>query len=486
MYRWPAVISKRQEISLVLVLTAVAWALCLFRIGRRSLWFDEAYSVQTVQHWDAIGQFGIEPNMWLYYATLWIWANLGWSEGMLRGLSALYAAACVPVIYGLGSALFDRRVGVIAAVLLAVNAYAVWYGQDLRAYSMMILACGLSTLGFVQVMRRRGRHTWIGYGLATGLAIYVHYLSVLTTAAQIASLLFWNWRRIPWRQLCGAAVLALVTALPMLVSLRPGAGNLDWIKLPQIVDLVITMKELTGGGTILLIYIGLMLNGLIRHWYPGGDPRATPGSPSRSWSVALLGIWCLGPPILIFIGSLLLHPMYVHRYFSPSLLPLLLLTAVGLAAAPRRGRVLIWLVVITLSVRSLAYWYRKPEDFNYRDAVSTLLQRSQAGDALGTYRYYIAIPVHYYLERLANGRPVPVFVNLASGPFHEGGGSPQPQPDTRLLERLPERYQRFWLLISKDDPSWTERIQDGLSRNYSVIDRWEFGEVRLLLYLRQP
>ncbi len=61
-----------------------------------------------------------ESNPPLYYVLAWGWAKLfGTGEVGLRSLSALFGAATIPIAYQIGAELSSRRVGLIAAALVA-------------------------------------------------------------------------------------------------------------------------------------------------------------------------------------------------------------------------------------------------------------------------------------------------------------------------------------------------------------------------------
>jgi uncharacterized membrane protein len=65
--------------------------------------------------------------MALYYFLLRFWLTLGGSEGFVRGLSVLFSVATIPITFFLGARLFGRRAGLLASLLLAVNAYHIHY-----------------------------------------------------------------------------------------------------------------------------------------------------------------------------------------------------------------------------------------------------------------------------------------------------------------------------------------------------------------------
>ena len=144
------------------------------------LWFDEGVSV-GIAGLDWYNFVRIlwrrEANMSLYYFSLRYWLHFGSSEFFVRSLSVLFAIASVPVTYLLGRRLFDSRVGLIAAALLAVNAYQVQYSQDARSYSLMVLLCLLSSLYFVKCMGKPTGSNRATYVFTSVLAVYAHFLT---------------------------------------------------------------------------------------------------------------------------------------------------------------------------------------------------------------------------------------------------------------------------------------------------------------------
>ena len=100
--------------ALALAATVLAAVVGLWDLGRRSFWYDEAFTVGIVDrpigdvlwritHW--------EVNQSPYYLLFAGWFRLGQSEELLRLLSVAFAVAAVPAIYLLGRRLVDTRQG---------------------------------------------------------------------------------------------------------------------------------------------------------------------------------------------------------------------------------------------------------------------------------------------------------------------------------------------------------------------------------------
>src|SRR5437763_5719357 len=122
----------------------IAWDvfLRLQCLACKPFWFDETYSVEIARiGWHDFGRllWWREANMSLYYLLLRGWLHFGGSEFFMRGLSVALAAAMVPAIYWLAVRLFYRRIALVAAALLSVNAFDVRYAQAARSYTLFLL-----------------------------------------------------------------------------------------------------------------------------------------------------------------------------------------------------------------------------------------------------------------------------------------------------------------------------------------------------------
>lgn len=150
--------------ALACALTILAAGLRLIDLGRDSLWTDEMHTVSV-----AGIPYGPEPTSWrwtnllavtqgpLFMGLLHAWSALaGTSEAALRLLPAFFAIATVPFLLFLGERLLDRRAAAFAALLLAVSPFHVWYAQELRGYSLVILAAVAATALLLGLIDWRG------------------------------------------------------------------------------------------------------------------------------------------------------------------------------------------------------------------------------------------------------------------------------------------------------------------------------------------
>lgn len=141
----------------LLAIILIALALRLYNLTYHSLWFDEAVSVhwarQSVLRILEVGFTLVEDRLPpLYYLLLKGWTALaGFSEMGVRSLSAFLGTLLVPVIATIAAALFNRRVALVTALLVALNPFLIWYAQEARMYAPAVLFSALTVWACLQM-----------------------------------------------------------------------------------------------------------------------------------------------------------------------------------------------------------------------------------------------------------------------------------------------------------------------------------------------
>lgn len=117
------------------------------------LWYDEAFSAwlaalplnQLLQA--AAGD--VHPPG--YYLVLWAVTKLGHSEAVLRLPSVLAGVGLVWVVNRFSITLQQGEKAVwLATIITAFSPFQVYYSQEARAYSLLMLAIGVCALGLIQ------------------------------------------------------------------------------------------------------------------------------------------------------------------------------------------------------------------------------------------------------------------------------------------------------------------------------------------------
>lgn len=316
---------------LLLLIAVLGAALRFSHLADKSFWFDEGLSVGIARlgWYDFLQLLGRrELNMAPYYLLLKGWLELGRSEFFVRSLSVLAALATVPALYQLGKRLFDARVGLTAALLLAVNAYHVRYAQEARSYTLLVLLCVLSTLWLIKAVEKPARGTWLAYAALSVVVVYCHFYGVLVVAAQWASLLIMRRHEVARREFLRSACWVVVLCLPIAITaLFAGASGLQFVRTTSAAGVWQFIVSLAGngGGLLVAAHAVALAAAAAAAW----TAWRKHGRSFELWRYGLLFFWLVLPIALVLAASVA-RPMFVGRYLISSLPALVLLSAAGI------------------------------------------------------------------------------------------------------------------------------------------------------------
>jgi mannosyltransferase len=476
--------TPRVRIAVISGITLLSAALRLLYLGKKSLWLDEIVSV-SIARLDPAGFRNIvmswELNEGLYYTLLRNWIHLGQGEFFIRLLSVLPAVAAVPFVYLLGRRLFSEKVAVIAALLLAVNAFDVRYAQEARGYSLFAFLVVLACWFFVRCLDApQEKGNWTGLVIALVLGIYAHFFAgLMLPVFWLAALL--HKRDFPWKRfLISSGIIAFLAIPALLFVAMKNRGQVGWVQPTTWRDLYDLLTLLSGrGGLALLLMCGAALVlALVRMF-------RLPGKAGRPaiWGEAFVWMWLVMPVAMTVVVSIL-KPIFVTRYLLFCLPAFVLLVAAGLSVIrPKWLLAMAVVAMLALSLRGVGSYYRTgfdPPEQDWRGAVHYLLAQAQPGDAVLFYYPWGRLAYEYYRQRGAQyAAPVVVFPPRADARLLKGT-----PPDFALLPQLPQRYHRLWLVQNWGPDAFTERMDAVFSANYTKAGERDFSIIRIKLYQR--
>jgi uncharacterized membrane protein len=184
--RWRPSASRSYDLA-VLGLAFIGMVLRVATMATRGLWLDEATTIyqtsgtliQTIQ--SQIG--GTHPPLFHVLMHYWIYA-FGTGEVTMRSFAMLFGVAAIPAAYWAGSVVYDRKVGLIAATILTVSPFHIWYSQEARMYTMVALFALLSVGAFVQALEKNDFGSWAAYFAFSLAGAFTQYLFLLLVIGQ--------------------------------------------------------------------------------------------------------------------------------------------------------------------------------------------------------------------------------------------------------------------------------------------------------------
>lgn len=425
-----------------------------------SLWGDEAWAATLAvkSYTDIIGIVSHDTSPPLYYLLLHTWMHFfGTSEPAIRSLSFLFFILTIFAVYLIGNHLWNKRTGLIAALMIFLNPLLFHYAFEGRMYALLVAASTLSTYFFISKRR------WLFIITATA-ALYTHHFSLFL----ISFFALWRLKEIKklsppqFLKTYGDFLIIGLLYLPWLFPLyrqtKMVAGGF-WLGRPTVFSLLETGKKFLvgygdGGFYWLAMAVGVIIL-LSRRW-----------REKASTSLFLLG-WFLWPLLATFFISQKFQPIFYDRYLLLSIPALILLLASQWRRLPFSGEKVLASVFIIIMF-SLNYHYflnptKRPfhqmADFIRNEAPTlTLINYNGAAHHLWESKYYgLRAPIY-------SPTPLPFYTGTA---LMEEGDVVTVLPDVPLLGiitsepvekiNLPGYHQRYFRQFGDLKIVWMER-----------------------------
>lgn len=213
---------KRQDILAALGLFGLGLLTRLPFTEKILYHWDSINFAFSLKHFDvAAGQPQVPGYILFVYLARLVNLLLGNPERTLVSISVLSSGLAIAALYGLGSAMFDRRTGLLAALFLASSPLFWFYGEVALPHTLDGLVVILAVWMFYNILR--GRYEliipaaiWLGVagGLRPQTEVFLMPLAVLTA-----------WR-IGWRRSLWAGFVLGIVNLAWLIPLMWLSGGI--------------------------------------------------------------------------------------------------------------------------------------------------------------------------------------------------------------------------------------------------------------------
>ena len=448
------------EQKLLAVLVVIGSSLRLYSLAQKSIWLDEAFSITISQH----GLFDLpwlvsltDTHPPLYYLALKLWLIFGNGETQVRMLSAIFSIAAIPLIYLLAANIFDdKRIGLIAATLLAFSPFQIWYAQEARMYAMLIFFVLASACFFFRALRYNDIVDWIGYIFTTVLALYTDngaiWYIVAISIFFLLSIRRFKDRFLRWFLCQLAIVIVYLPWLPVFVQQTRRVAVDFWLQPPSFQTVLETLLDFNSYN-FPIVELSLLYMVMIFVW--------AYIIPRKSLPIGLASLWLFIPLIISLLFSLR-QPIFISRNLIAASLGYYLLVA-GTIGQFRNSKAVIALLLplVVMNLISIGYnfWYEKKEDWR---SVARYVASETENKPDGLVVFvpgYAELPFHYYFKDY--GIPV----KTQGYPGDEVLLHPTPK-EVGDLPALFEGVPHVWLIMRSTEsvaPDWT--VKEWLDKN---------------------
>jgi len=442
--------STRWVVLILLGEVGLSLALGFYRLGHKSLWYDEGFSamassrglpgvLKVVRYYDS--------NMPMYNGALSVWRVVGAGEVGLRSFSVVATAAAVVAIYFLAARLFDRTTGLIAGLLLAVAPFAVRYSQEVRGYGLLLLMVTLGSYCFVVAVETKSSGWFAVYAVVAAASCYAHLVAIFVIAAQVVSLAFLGRRNVPARKVVVTLGVVGVLLMPLAVAYvaggdNTGVGTPTWRTVPRVLAEV-------GGGVLLAVLVGaLCLVPVVLAWRSWREHGASP----ETWRLAFV-LTCLVVPFLsALVAAVVAQSNWASRYLIIILPALLIAASVAIRRIGDRRLIagVLVLIAVLAGVKTW-HWYTGPAIEDWRGTVAYVERSSTPEDGIVFCVAPARVPFEYYaLRSSARDRPQPL---SPADPW--GNGVHMSQNHDETATTVPGAPDRIWVVSRYTSPDAT-------------------------------
>ena len=364
-------------IQTALLLLILAAALRFWRLGYWSFWADEVFTLRDLWDWDTIGTYPVG-----YFLIALAVKCFGTGEFAARLTPALVGSVSVPLVYLMGRAFFSNRAALLAALLLALTGFHIFYSQYARYYTLVML---LGMLGMWAAFYgiERNRRRWLAAAvLLLALACWTHWAAGLLLPALFVS--------VAW--------LVRANRPPEGLRIRNAAilfGPFALVGLVASPALLRFFSQWIRGGTFSLAQLALLGAKTVDRFEPAVLICAALGTWALFHDGKRTGKWLLPyaavPPLLVMLLVGFSHGG--SRFVLVSLPAVVLLAGDGLdrvlSIAGRRDRKLAWavvgLVVLSLALKDVRYFtVEHGQRPRWREAISFVASANPHAKVIAT------------------------------------------------------------------------------------------------------
>ena len=351
-------VSRRTGLVIMTLVLLLAFAFGANGLNTDPIWTDELFSVTNIggfdppyspaQIIDSIAEHSPD-HVPLFYLLGAGWAQLvGWSQFALRLFSVLAGALMIAWLYRFGADVFNRRTGLLAALLMSTSAYLILHVHDFRMYTLLLTFIVMHTWLYWRLAHghRTTRLTWCLFTVSAVALVYTQIFSLIWFAGLgLYHLIFvtksrrWFHIMLGW----GFGALCFLPYLHVLISaVQQASENLNVITRAAPPDALIhAFFVLLGNGSFILtaLFAGILI---VAFW----RERKAAAIKLMLISLAMLALIVLLNELVPLIPALDGRPTRM-RYFLILWIPFMLLFGYGLSKMPRWpwiavGCLLIW------------------------------------------------------------------------------------------------------------------------------------------------
>jgi len=317
----------------------------------------------------------------------------GDSEKILRLPSAISGVMIIFMTFLMGTYLYSCKEGLIASAMMAVLWCPIYYSQEARPYSLLLLFSLVSMYGWVSILKdldenRRPHHFITAvYIISAILCAYLHYFGLYFVMLQgTGSFLFILNKRKAFLYILTIYFAIFIAYLPWLpdfyYQLKHNQNTIRWVREPDIETFIKYMKFVFNRSLFFLIIASIMYVFLIVHMskYLLRNIKSINIINILLYSDSLLFLWLTIPYIGAYVVSNLMTPVLTFRNLIVSIPAAYLLLARSITKLTQNSTKLtivtfLIMVMFLFNLIFTMHYYSKAHKDQFRETVNFIIEK---------------------------------------------------------------------------------------------------------------
>ncbi len=395
-----ALISENKALTLILL---VALILRFFKLDFQSLWMDEIYTLNVASSKHSFSQIISEVNLRESYPYLYfflmntVFSLFGDTAIVARTTSVIFGTLAVWMMYKTGKELYSKNAGIIAALVLTFNQYAIYHSQEARAYSFYLLGLLISYYFFIKFIKEDSRRNMLLYAISAGLMLNTNFFSVLNVLVQGIFMVFIlisldkNERKSYVKKILIIMGIVLLFFIPNIYKFYLLTSLIaDFIPKASDEALMNIFQEIIGTSVYLIFIYGILFTFYMIKVFTQKEVIRIKESLSNKliFSYLIIFSWISFVLIIIISKSYTGSSIFLSRYFMSLLPPFIFAISIAIANIKNKHIRLsiVGLVVFFMSFDLIVVkkYYQYPRKTQYREASEFVIQGNNNGEPVYT------------------------------------------------------------------------------------------------------
>lgn len=336
-------IKPKHYLMLILLLAAI---LRFYHIDYQSVWLDEIHTMiesnPDTSFSDVYNSINVSEQMppLYFYSIYFVFKIFGYTTFVARLYAAFLGLISIFLIYKLGKELYSKKVGIIAALLLCVNPFHLFYSQEARPYILLLIFTLLSFLYLVKFLKKVDLKNAVLFGFFAGLMLLTHFFGIFVLIAQSFLILIFlilcekKSRSSFFKNAVVSGFIAVVLFLPAFSILkRVSEIKTFWIQPINLDTIIQVFKDFCGNSDFMLYFIIISILYYLIMIFKCNKINKTYSdivANKQVFSFIVLITWIVLVLAIPIIRSYLVLPMIQSRYFVVILPAFIIIVAIAI------------------------------------------------------------------------------------------------------------------------------------------------------------